>query len=75
MLVLVSLTLACGVALIAGSDAGAAPPPMPLPRQRAPTPSAVPLPNFSMILPAGTVPDDFVLLGHGHCINQRLAFQ
>lgn len=30
------------------------------------------LPNFSMILPAGVIRDDFVFLGHGSCVNQPL---
>ena len=32
----------------------------------------VQLPNFSMILPAGVIRDDFVFLGHGSCVNQPL---
>jgi len=33
--------------------------------------SVVQLPNFSMILPAGVIRDDFVFLGHGSCVNQQ----
>lgn len=75
LLLLVLIAVACGCALATFATAADAPKPVGILQSnsswRGTAHSVVQLPNFTMVLPAGTVGDDFVFLGHGSCINQQ----
>lgn len=75
LLLLVLIAVACGCALATFATAADAHKPVGILQSnsswRKPAHSVVQLPNFTMVLPAGTVGDDFVFLGHGSCINQQ----